>query len=244
MKINCDIGERGIENKTDIELMRYIDIANIACGGHSGNSESVNFYSELAKSNGVKITAHLSYPDKINFGRVSINIHPTKLLNSLDKQIKLFPKIDFIKFHGALYNDSCKNKNLSTLLSTWCVKNNIKNVLTQENSELAIQCEKEKIKIIKETFAERRYEFNENTKSLYLRSRKKKDALIENVDEAIEQFVEIYKNNRVKAFNNKTDIQSFINLDSNSICIHSDSKIALKLAENIRKILDNDRKTI
>lgn len=244
MKINCDIGERGIDNKTDIELMQYIDIANIACGGHSGNSKSVRFYSELAKNNRVQITAHLSYPDKENFGRVSMNIPSTELLKSLDNQLKLFPEIDFVKFHGALYNDSCNNKELAYLLSKWCLKNSIKRVLTQENSELAIQCEKKGIEIIKETFAERRYEFNGNTNRLYLRSRKKKDASIENIDEAIEQFNEIYRNRRVKAFDRNTDIQSFINVDSDTICIHSDSKIALQLAKRIRKILDNEKRII
>ena len=40
MKINCDIGERGIDNLTDLALMKLIDIANIACGGHAGDASA------------------------------------------------------------------------------------------------------------------------------------------------------------------------------------------------------------
>ena len=42
MLINCDIGERGVAHSIDDKLMSMIDIANIACGGHAGNKESIN----------------------------------------------------------------------------------------------------------------------------------------------------------------------------------------------------------
>ena len=65
MLINCDIGERGIGHNIDDTLMSMIDIANIACGGHAGDVKSVEYYRKLAKQNGVKVTAHLSYPIKL-----------------------------------------------------------------------------------------------------------------------------------------------------------------------------------
>ena len=42
--VNCDLGERGIAHPIDDQLIKYIDIANIACGGHAGDQQSVDYY--------------------------------------------------------------------------------------------------------------------------------------------------------------------------------------------------------
>ncbi|MDE4992545.1 LamB/YcsF family protein, partial [Francisella tularensis] len=72
--INCDLGERGVAHPIDDRRVDYIDIANIACGGHAGDKASVDYYLNLCKGKNVKITAHISYPYKQNFGRQVIDI--------------------------------------------------------------------------------------------------------------------------------------------------------------------------
>ena len=67
--INCDMGE-GVDNEA--EIMPYIDYCNVACGGHKGDFSSMSNTIDLALKNNVKIGAHPSYPDEINFGRKSI----------------------------------------------------------------------------------------------------------------------------------------------------------------------------
>ena len=74
MKVNCDIGERGADHPVDRQLMELIDIANIACGGHAGDETSIHAFCQLAEQHGVTVTAHLSYPDRENFGRRSLDI--------------------------------------------------------------------------------------------------------------------------------------------------------------------------
>ncbi|MBE0665952.1 MAG: LamB/YcsF family protein, partial [Candidatus Aminicenantes bacterium] len=59
MRINCDIGERGHDHPVDRRLMEVIHIANLACGGHAGNSASVQAFRALAEENGVELAAHL-----------------------------------------------------------------------------------------------------------------------------------------------------------------------------------------
>ena len=41
--INADLGEfeESLANGTDFKLMRYITSANVACGGHAGNEQSM-----------------------------------------------------------------------------------------------------------------------------------------------------------------------------------------------------------
>jgi len=70
MLINCDLGECLIPNP-DADIMSLIDMANIACGGHAGDDESMVKTIKLAKENNVKIGVHPSYKDQANFGRVS-----------------------------------------------------------------------------------------------------------------------------------------------------------------------------
>ena len=84
MIINCDIGERGSQHPTDLELMNHIGMANIACGGHAGDEESIAVFSRIAKEKGLQIAAHLAYPDRLNFGRVSMTIAVKELLAGLD----------------------------------------------------------------------------------------------------------------------------------------------------------------
>ena len=107
MVVNCDIGERGVNHPTDLKLMTLISTANIACGGHAGDRESVDAFCALADKNNVTVSAHLSYPDKENFGRISMKIDPERLADSLSEQYELMPPaVKRIKFHGALYNDA------------------------------------------------------------------------------------------------------------------------------------------
>ena len=58
--INADLGE--LEelqaNGTDFELMRYITSANVACGGHAGNEQSMRETLSVARQLKVAAGAH------------------------------------------------------------------------------------------------------------------------------------------------------------------------------------------
>ncbi len=235
MKVNCDIGERGIDNVTDIELMKYIDIANIACGGHAGNSQSVAFFSELAQQHKVTVSAHLSYPDKENFGRTSMNIGIHELEDALDHQYALLPDTPIVKLHGALYNDCWHNHLLSEKITDWFVNQKIHTVITPENSALAVSCKEAGIKVITEAFAERRYNLNIESNKMSLVSRKHAMASIVDLEEALAQSKSI-KNGEVKVFINGTMETTSHSITAETICIHSDSAIALNLAKRLRDV--------
>ena len=119
--INADVGE-GLSNES--ELMPLISSCNIACGGHAGDDETMKSVIELAKTHGVKIGAHPSFPDKDNFGRAPMKISYTALFKSLEEQVcQLIKHLDdaheslhHIKPHGALYNLATKDKNVATVI--------------------------------------------------------------------------------------------------------------------------------
>ena len=225
MLINCDIGERGAGHQIDDQLMTSIDIANIACGGHAGSTESVDYYYSLAKEQGVKASVHLSYPDQKNFGRVIMNIDEKTLLKSLDQQYKLLSEVKTLKLHGALYNEANINHSLAKLLMNWAKSAGIKEVLTPQNS--AIDKCSDQIDVLHEVFLDRQYIVMDNR--LSLKSRKEANALITNTDEAIKQYKNFNKHFVV------IDSQEY-KIKADTGCIHSDSDNALELIRAIKSV--------
>ena len=76
ININVDMGEGfNVEEK----LMPLISSCNISCGAHAGDTAEIKRVAALAKINGVKIGAHPSYPDRKNFGRISMKITTSEL---------------------------------------------------------------------------------------------------------------------------------------------------------------------
>ncbi len=225
MLFNCDIGEHGVAHKNDDQLMEYIDIANIACGGHAGSKQSVDYYYALATEHGVKVSVHLSYPDPENFGRVVMDINEKMLLKSLDKQYELLSEIKTLKFHGALYNEANVNRDLAQSLMNWAKSVGIKEVLTPQNSEVD-KCS-DQIDVINEVFLDRKYVYMDNV--LCLLSRKKTNALITNIDDAIKQYQNFKKN--ILVIDHKV-----YEVRADTGCIHSDSDNSLELIKAIKSV--------
>ena len=91
------------------EMWPMISSANVACGGHVGDAQSMTDAVRRAKRYNVTIGAHPSYPDRENFGRKSMSMAPAALRASLAAQIgalRAIAPIAFVKPHGALYNDA------------------------------------------------------------------------------------------------------------------------------------------
>lgn len=237
MFVNCDIGERGADHPVDKKLMTLIGMANIACGGHAGDRESVDAFRRLAEERNVKISAHLSYPDRDNFGRVSMSISPGDLCESLSRQYGLMPEIACVKFHGALYNDANVSEKLSDMLTGWMLDNGIREVVTPFDSVLSRIAGNAGIRILTEGFAERRYDFHPETGQLTLTPRRYSDSSITDLKEAVLQAKKMVEKGLVSAFvrtEEKTEIRE-CPIRAETICIHSDSAIAAELAEALRK---------
>jgi len=119
MKLNCDLGESfgAWELGNDAQIMPYIDQANIACGLHAGDPLIMQHTIALAHKHQVSIGAHPSYPDRQGFGRRSMALSENELIATLHYQLATLngmcqiqkATLDYVKPHGALYNDMMKN---------------------------------------------------------------------------------------------------------------------------------------
>lgn len=122
--LNCDMGE-GMA--TDAAIFPFISSANIACGGHAGDADTMRRSVELALQHGVAIGAHPSYPDRSNFGRedlLGVSLRPEDLAGLLFEQLhrlqcicrEFGARMQHVKPHGALYNRAAVDVAVSTLV--------------------------------------------------------------------------------------------------------------------------------
>jgi UPF0271 protein len=140
------------------EIWPLIDAANVACGGHAGDVQSMREAVRRAREHGVAIGAHPSYPDRANFGRTSMKMDPAALRESLIEQISSLAAITplrHVKAHGALYNDAHRDRALAEVLLD--ASGNLP-IVCSASSQMAVVARERGIRVIREAFADRRYE--------------------------------------------------------------------------------------
>jgi len=92
--------------------MRYLTSANVACGGHAGDTKSMAVCVRLARQYHVRLGAHPGAWDRANRRRGPIEISPDELELLLIHQVAALEKIaranavklHHIKLHGGLYH--------------------------------------------------------------------------------------------------------------------------------------------
>ena len=238
ININCDLGEKSKHhsNKYDPDLLEVVNSANIACGYHAGDEETMSQVIEISKKNGVSIGAHPSFNDPENFGRKRMNLSSTEIKKLIVDQYELLQKIalnhgakvSHIKPHGALNNMACEDIELSTVLA-----NTIKEIdkdliyLVPTGSKMELAAKKLNMKIACEIFADRNYEDDGS-----LVSRKKLNALIIDPEKAKNHVFKMVKNQSLNCHSGKQ-----IPCEIDSICIHGDNLSSLETARSIKNNL-------
>ena len=127
ININCDLGEKSKlhSNESDPELLKIVNSANIACGYHAGDEDTMNEVIKISKNNGVSIGAHPSFKDLENFGRERMNLSDSEIRKLIIDQyeilqsvaIKQGENVTHIKPHGALNNMACEDIELATTIA-------------------------------------------------------------------------------------------------------------------------------
>ena len=106
--LNCDLGEGGPH---DAELMPLVSSANIACGGHAGDADTMAAAVALARLHGVAIGAHPGHADREHFGRHELPITPAAAAALVIDQVAALEAIageppQHVKLHGGLYHQA------------------------------------------------------------------------------------------------------------------------------------------
>ena len=246
ININCDLGEKSKHhsNKHDPDLLEIVNSANIACGYHAGDEETMNQVVEISKKNGVSIGAHPSFNDPENFGRERMNLSSSELEKLIIDQYEILQTISsnhgenvtHIKPHGALNNMACEDINLATILAKVIKSINPELIyLVPTGSKMEQAAKKLDMKIACEIFADRNYEDDGN-----LVSRKKPNALITDPELAKKHVLSMVKNQALNCHSGKQ-----IPCEIDSVCIHGDNLSSLNTAKAVKEnLLNNGLKLI
>lgn len=224
----------------DEHVMPHIDMANIACGFHAGDSDVIANTLVLAKHNDVEIGAHPSYPDKQGFGRRSIALSKDELTNCLHYQIAAIEgmakvhglTLSYVKPHGALYNDMMADDAiLHTVMGAIArYSPSLKLMIlatakAQEHKQLATQYG---ITLILEAFADRQYTDEGQLVSRNIAgSVHNKVAILAQVNQLlIDGTVTTNSGNKVT-------------LNADSLCVHGDNADGIALIKDIKALCIN-----
>ncbi len=234
--LNCDMGE-GMGNEA--ELMPLISSANISCGYHAGNTDSIKKTIELALKHNVAIGAHPGYDDKINFGRVSQMVSLLEMAELIAEQMYVFERIALplgarlhhVKLHGALYNDCAKDAALSKIfIQTIQAIDPDLIIYGLSGSHTITQAKILGQPFANEVFADRTYQQDGSLTPRYL-----DHAMIDDAEEACAQVLKIIFDQKVDTAHGTP-----IDIEANTVCVHGDGPHAFDIATALHQSLKNN----
>ncbi|MFF3024089.1 5-oxoprolinase subunit PxpA [Gottfriedia sp. NPDC057948] len=238
--LNCDLGESfGNYKINDEQIMPHITSANIACGFHAGDPFVIYETVKLAKQYNLSIGAHPSFPDLLGFGRREMNFSEDEIYKLVLYQIGALysvckvnrVELRHLKPHGALYNMAATN--LKSALAITKAMKDFDAELTLyglANSKLIEAAIEMNIPFSSEVFADRVYGDDG-----LLVPRNQLNSVHHNTKDAINQALQIVTTKTVSTISGKD-----IPIQADTICIHSDSEISIKLASELRKVFSEN----
>ncbi|MCH9787942.1 MAG: LamB/YcsF family protein [Actinomycetia bacterium] len=234
--LNADVGE---ERGNDAALLDVVTSANVAAGGHAGGDEVLRSTVEQCARRNVAVGAHPSYPDRANFGRVSIKdeYEVTHLTDVLRHQIRAVAaacsvagtSLTHVKAHGALYHDATNDDAIaeSFIAAVTKVSTEIEvdlYVTGAAGSRLQDVAEASNIRFVAEAFVDRAY----NTDGTLV-PRSQAGAVHDDLPVAVSQALSIALNGQVDTIDG-----TVIDLTARTLCVHGDSPEAAAMAGAVR----------
>ena len=209
--LNADLGEGA---RFDADLMPLITSANVCCGRHAGGPDEIRSTMDLAKRYGVAIGAHPGYDDRANFGRREMNLTRVVLIELVRSQIEAVAGAKYVKPHGALYNQACREESVADALAEAIAEWKLP-IVGLPGSKLAVAADSRGMSFIAEGFADRRYRPDGS-----LVPRTEPDAFVHDPDEAVEQVRKLICDRGIR-----------------TVCVHGDTPQAVAFAAAVRAAL-------
>lgn len=234
--LNCDMGE-GMS--TDALILPFISSANISCGFHAGDIETMRKTIAGCIINKVAIGAHPSWPDRAHFGRTEMQSTPQELYKCIQEQLQIIQTeitnagttLHHVKPHGALYNQSAKDPVIASTIAKAVYDFNPSLLLFGLSGSVSITAAKETgLRTAAEVFADRTYQDDGS-----LTPRSQYNALIEDTEQALHQAIGMIIHGTVKSVNGKQ-----ITLKADTICLHGDGAHAVEFAKTISSRLKQE----
>ncbi len=221
----------------DAEILSVVTSANIACGFHAGDADTMAATLALAKAHDVAVGAHPGYDDKPGFGRRIIPMTEAEITRMVAYQVGAMlgmaaltgVPVTHVKAHGALSNLASAERPVADAIAAAvrAVDRSLV-LLAIATTELERAGEAAGLPVACEIFADRAYEPNG-----LLVSRSKPGALIKDADAAAARVVEMVRSGAIVAHDG-TRLPTAIH----SICLHGDNPAAVGIARSVRAALE------
>lgn len=217
--LNADLGEGG---SRDAELLELVSSANIACGGHAGDEQTMRRSIGLALASGVAIGAHPGYEDRAHFGRLAMALPLDKITDLVRRQVAALAslagdagaRLHHVKPHGALYNQASRDPLLAAAVVAGITRVSPGLVLyALPASALAEAGRAAGLTVCAEGFADRRYRLDGS-----LMPRGEPGAVIKDVNAAVAQAMGIASSGKIQ-----------------TLCVHGDGATAVAILIALRE---------
>jgi len=228
--LNADLGEG---SSSDRELLMLVSSANIACGFHAGDAQTMLQSVRWANASGVAIGAHPGFPDRENFGRTAMQLPPETVYAQMIYQIGALKnmtesegaRLFHVKPHGMLYNQAAADPQLADAIARAVRAVDAQLILVGlAGSELIAAGARYGLRTREEVFADRGY-----LASGALVPRSQPGALIEDAGQALAQTLAMVKQQQVQSVSGE-----WVAVNAETVCLHGDGAHALQFARTLR----------
>ena len=234
--LNCDMGESygAWKMGADAEIMPLISSANIAAGFHAGDPGTIRKTVSIAVDNGVAIGAHPSLPDIMGFGRRTMKVSAQEIYDMVVYQagaVEAFAraagaKLHHVKCHGALYNMTAMDAELSDAIAR-AVRDlgGAVQLYALSNSRMMEAGLRHGLKTVGEVFADRGY-MDDGT----LAPRGQPGGMIEDAAKSVAQVLSMVDDGIVVSLSGKR-----VPVSAGTLCLHGDQPGAVAFATALRE---------
>jgi 5-oxoprolinase (ATP-hydrolysing) subunit A len=232
--LNCDLGEGEPIERTRA-LMRAVSSANVACGGHAGDIQSMQACVELAQRHNVRLGAHPGFSDRINFGRKAKHLTADELELLLLQQVSALETIakrrrmslHHVKLHGGLYHAVEKDKVLAAHYLTVIHRYWPGMRVYARYGGMVQECARGLgVEVWGEAFADRAYRANGT-----LAPRGRPGAVLTTTERVVSQVNAILDGFVI------TPSGKRVRVAADTLCLHSDTPNAVRLSQQIARIV-------
>ena len=236
--LNSDLGE-GYGPWTmgdDAAMLDIVSSANIACGFHAGDPAGLLSVLRQAAARGVAVGAHVSYPDRVGFGRRTMDVAPDDLTADVIYQIGALQglaraagtRVTYVKPHGALYNTIADDvRQADAVIAGIRAVDPSLVLMGLAGAPVLERARAAGLTVVAEAFADRAY-----TAAGALVSRRQPGAVLHDPDLIAARMLRLATEGVLEA-----EDGSILRLEADSICVHGDSPGAVAIAAKVRDAL-------
>ena len=238
--LNADLGEGygPWSMGDDAAMLALVTSANVACGGHASDPETMFRTLTLAREQGVSVGAHPSYPDLPGFGRRRLPATNGEIERFVAAQVGALLAIAalaghpvrYVKPHGALANVAAAERDVADAIAraVRALDRDLA-VLAISGTELAHAADAAGLRVFHEIYADRGY-----TAAGRLVPRSEPGAVIHDAEAAAARLAAFLASGAMPTADGGT-----VRLAADSICVHGDNPAAVAMATRIRAALSD-----